>query len=115
MFDLSLFQLVFWLIVAHALCDYPLQGQFLAEAKNRNTEIGKSIWGWALTSHAFIHGGAVAYVTGSIVLGMAEVVVHAVVDFLKCERKIGFHTDQIIHLVFKLLWAIIAVNAGQAA
>ncbi len=28
-------EILFWLFVAHAVCDYPLQGDFLAKAKNQ--------------------------------------------------------------------------------
>jgi hypothetical protein len=73
--------LLFMLIAAHALCDYPLQGDFLAQAKNRNTPVGKVFWPHALFAHSMIHGGAVVLLTGSVVLGVAEAVIHAVTDF----------------------------------
>lgn len=117
MFDVSLFQLFFWLLVAHAVCDFPLQGEYLANAKNRNTELGKAfsgmLWPWHLFCHSLIHGGAVAYVTGSITLGCAEVMVHMVTDFLKTENKIGYATDQAIHVLSKLLWAVLAISMNS--
>lgn len=101
--------LLFWLIVAHALCDYPLQGDFLAQGKNRNTAVGKLFWPHCLFAHCVIHAGAIALITGSIWLGLAEGVIHALTDWLKCENRISFNTDQFIHLGCKVLWAVIAI------
>jgi hypothetical protein len=118
MFDYALFQLVFWLIVAHALADFPLQGDYLAQAKNRHTELTKklaaagsgTVWPWHLFYHAAIHGGAVAYVTGSIALGCAEMVAHTAIDLAKNEGKISYTTDQVLHIAFKLLWAGLTIS-----
>lgn len=97
------------LIVAHAVADYPLQGDFLARAKNRTAPIpGFPFW-QALTAHAVIHGGMVGIITGNIGLGLAEVAAHWITDDLKCRGKIGLNTDQAIHIVCKVAWAAIAV------
>ncbi len=98
------------LVFAHAVADYPLQGEFLARAKNRTAPIpGFPFW-QALTAHAVIHGGMVGVITGSIWLGVAEVVAHWITDDLKCRGKIDLNTDQAIHIACKFLWACIAVN-----
>ena len=111
MIDLSSFPvLLFALVFAHALADYPLQGEFLSQAKNRNTPIGKMFWLHALPAHAIIHGGFVLMLTGSVWLGIAETVIHGFTDWLKCENKISLHVDQAIHLICKLVWAIIATQ-----
>jgi hypothetical protein len=96
------------LVVAHAICDYPLQGDFLARAKNRTAPLQGVPWYQALGAHAIIHGGAVALLTGVPLLGLAEVAVHALTDDAKCTGKIGFNTDQAIHVACKLAWAILA-------
>lgn len=105
-------EMLFFLIAAHALCDYPLQGDFLATAKDRNTPIGKLFWPHALSAHAMIHGGAVALITGSVLLGMLEAILHAVTDWLKCEKHIGLNVDQAVHIVCKIVWAAAAVWWG---
>lgn len=92
------------MLAAHALCDYPLQGDFLAQAKNRHTPIGKTFWPHALTCHALIHGGAVALITGSVVLGIGETLCHWVIDWGKCENLYGIHTDQALHVGCKVGW-----------
>lgn len=96
--------LAFLLIAGHAVADYPLQGEFLATAKDRHTDLGRLFWPHALTCHALIHGGFVAVLTGSVWLGAAETVAHWCIDWLKCERRIGLNTDQALHLVCKALW-----------
>ena len=99
--------LLFLLIAGHFLADYPLQGQFLAEAKNRHTSIGKTYWLHALTAHSFIHGGMVTLLTGSVLLGLAETAVHWVTDWLKCENYIDLDMDQFIHIFSKVVWFVI--------
>lgn len=105
-------EVLFWLIVAHAVCDYPLQGDFLARAKNRHDPINKpvSFWQWALPMHSAIHAGAVAIITGSILLGAIEFVLHNIIDYAKCEKWTGFNTDQVLHLVCKVGFALIVVT-----
>jgi hypothetical protein len=98
----------FLLMVGHFLADYPLQGEFLSTAKNRNTEVGKVFWLHALTAHSMIHAGFVAVITGNLWLGLAEAIVHGITDFLKCEGKISLNTDQAIHTTCKLVWVGIA-------
>lgn len=97
--------ILFWLLVGHALCDYPLQGDFLSKAKNRAAPIPGVPWYQALGAHALIQGGAVVLVTGSIALGLAEMLLHAVIDDAKCAGKINFNQDQGLHIACKMVWA----------
>ena len=64
-------------------------------------------WYQCLLAHALIHGGAVALATGDVALGMCEVVVHAVIDYLKCSGLFGFNTDQTLHVASKILWLLL--------
>jgi hypothetical protein len=105
--------LLFFLAVAHALADYPLQGDFLANGKNRNTPIGAIFWPHALSAHALIHGGFVAAITGQVWLGIAEAVIHAATDWLKCEGKISLRVDQAIHYACKCAWAALTLYVIQ--
>jgi len=100
----------FGLIAAHALCDYPLQGDFLSKAKNRLAPIPGVPWWQALGGHAAIHGGAVALVTGVWWLGLAEAAAHFVIDDLKCAGRISFNFDQTLHLFCKVAWLAIAIQ-----
>jgi hypothetical protein len=96
------------LVAAHAVCDYPLQGDFLSKAKNRLAPIPGVPWYQAMGAHAAIHGGAVALITGVWWLGVAEAAAHFVIDDRKCAGKIGFNTDQALHAACKLIWAMLA-------
>lgn len=100
----------FWLMVSHATCDMALQNDFIAQAKNRNTALGAVYWPWVLSAHGLMHAGGVALVTGSVGLGMCEYAGHVLIDFCKCEKWIGFHVDQALHVACKLLW--LAILAG---
>ncbi len=105
--------LVFWLLVAHFVADYPLQGDTTAREKNRHarTPLQQHVpWYYWLTAHALMHGGAVALVTGSAALGAAETLAHWLIDFGKCERWFSIHVDQALHLACKALWLYLATR-----
>jgi len=99
--------LFFQFLVGHALGDFVLQRQVMATAKSRHAEIyrtaGKGFpdWYYWLGAHALVHGGAVFLISGSLLLGVVETVLHAAIDFSKCEHWIGLHIDQILHLLCK--------------
>jgi hypothetical protein len=97
------------LLAAHALADYPLQGDFLSKAKNRTAPIPGVPWQQALGAHVVIHGAAVALITGVWWLFFAEAAIHWLTDDAKCRGKIDFNTDQGIHLACKGAWLIIAL------
>jgi hypothetical protein len=63
--------LLFWLLVGHALADYPLQGQSCPTRSGP----GKTTLPWwlALTWHSLIHAGVVALLTSSMVFGLARI------------------------------------------
>lgn len=112
----------FALVIGHAIADFPLQGEFLAKAKNRHADLsdifGKipippSLWIHALTAHSLVHAGAVWLVTGSVALGVLELVIHWIIDFSKCENWTSFTTDQLLHLGCKVSYAAL-LCAGPA-
>lgn len=96
------------LVIAHAVADYPLQGDFLARAKNRFAPVPGVPWYHALVAHGAIHAGAVWLITGSPWLGLAEFAIHVVTDDRKCAGRLTYNQDQIIHIVCKVIWAVIA-------
>ncbi len=100
------FELLFALLVWHALADYPLQGDFLAKAKNRMTPLPGVPWWQALGAHSLIHAGGVAVLAGSLWLGAAEFAFHFLIDNAKCSGKIGFNTDQAMHVACKVAWVL---------
>lgn len=100
----------FALAIGHALADFPLQGEYLASCKNRhhkNSSGGKvssGVWVVCMLSHCLIHAGMVWAVTGQVVLGVAELVMHFVIDCLKCEGRLNFESDQALHYGCKLVY-----------
>ena len=96
------------LVAGHAIADYPLQGDFLAKAKNRTAPIPGFPWWQALGAHAAIHGGFVALITGIWWLFFAEAAIHWLTDDAKCRGKISLNTDQAIHIACKVVWLAVA-------
>jgi hypothetical protein len=96
-----------WMLIGHALADYPLQGDWLSKAKNHTLSLvpGEVIWPGALLSHAAIHAGAVQIATGSWVLAGCELVAHCAIDFAKCSGWLSYNRDQAAHVTCKVLWA----------
>lgn len=92
------------LAVGHFLTDYPLQGDFLAAAKNHRKPIPGVPWYQSLAAHSAIQAGMVWFVTGSLALGCAEFILHGIIDYLKCGEQISFNEDQIAHLVCKVVY-----------
>lgn len=98
-------EILAYLISAHALADYPLQGDFLAKAKNRTAPIPGVPWWQALAAHAAIHAGFVLAISGSLTCAAVELVVHALTDDAKCRGHISYNTDQAIHVMCKVVYA----------
>lgn len=84
----------------------------MARGKNRHNkpqnippgQHPQKIWPYWLTSHALIHAGAVALITGSVALGVLEFVLHSHIDFAKCENWTGIHVDQALHIACKIAY-----------
>ncbi len=92
------------LIFFHLLADYPLQGDFMARAKNPLHPLPHTPWRLILLSHATIHGGFVFLATGSLTLATLELATHHVIDEAKCRGRLTYAQDQALHLACKLLW-----------
>lgn len=95
-----------WMLIAHAVADYPLQGDWLSKAKNPTLDLvpGQTIWPLALLSHAAIHAGAVKLATGSWVLAGCEFAAHTAIDYWKCRGGLSYNGDQVLHIVCKVFW-----------
>jgi hypothetical protein len=98
---------LFWMLVAHAMADFPLQGEWLATAKNHklNPVKGQTVWPGALASHSLIHAAGVQLATGSYLLAGAEFVAHAIIDYVKCDGRLTYNQDQLAHVACKVAWA----------
>lgn len=105
---MQLLSYFFQLLVDHALADFVLQQEAMSAGKNRHNEIhgkkgsGFPAWYYWLSAHALIHGGVVYIITGSLLLGVVETLLHWLIDFSKCEGWLNFHQDQALHVGCKL-------------
>jgi hypothetical protein len=99
-------------LIGHALGDFPLQGDFLARFKNRHVpvpvdplfDVPKNVWFYCLTAHALIHAGLVWAITANPILGAIELVTHWLIDYCKGDGFTNFHTDQLLHVLCKLVY-----------
>lgn len=94
-------------VVMHALADFPLQGAYLAQQKARRTATSQGEWIVALTTHGVIQAGGVWLVSGSLGFGITELILHTLIDLCKGEGRVGFVTDQLIHLGCKLIYVVL--------
>lgn len=95
----AMLMMALMLLAGHWVADYPLQGEFLAGAKQSGP-----LRVYHLVAHAGIHGGAVALITGSVWLGLAEWSTHTVLDELKIRGRTSLAADQALHISTKALW-----------
>lgn len=99
---------LFLLFAGHALADFALQNEFVANMKSHKS--GVNWWGWVMFSHGLIHGGVVCLITGSWKLGMIETLAHCAIDYGKCDGQYGFHVDQYLHFLCKFIYFIVLVS-----
>lgn len=105
-------ELLFYLIAFHFIGDFVLQSPLMARMKNRHINRSNESpmhmpnWYYWLFAHSITHGVIVALVTGNIIFGLTETVLHGIIDFGKCEKKYNLHIDQFMHIVCKIVWSI---------
>lgn len=113
-------ELIFRMLIAHAVADFALQSTDMAKGKNRNRKPENippgqkytPCWPYWMASHSLIHGGAIYIATGSLTCGIIETVAHAAIDFAKCENWTGPHIDQFLHLLCKAAYIPIIIYGG---
>jgi|688.fasta_scaffold162156_3 hypothetical protein len=103
------YALFFAFAIAHAVADYPLQGDYLARMKCRDQAAKPYEWLIPLTAHSLIQAGGVWIVSGSPLLGAVELCLHWLIDLGKGEGKFGYVTDQGLHLACKLAYVVVLV------
>ena len=105
-FASSLKMLILMLFAGHAVADFGLQSEYVSIFNSRYRD-KPDHWFPVLWAHALIHGGIVAAISGSALLGMGEVVLHFAIDDSKAANRFGYGADQALHYSCKLLWAAI--------
>lgn len=95
------------LLVGHVLADYSFQTDFIARYKNWNNINHDVPWYHLMIAHCLVHSIFVTMITGSVILGLIECLLHFIIDVLKCAKKINIHVDQLLHVLCKIAWAIV--------
>jgi len=109
---LKFLETLFLLLMGHALADFALQSDVMAKGKNRHYDpaLYEVSWLYWMTAHSLVHGLCVAVITRNIWLGLGETVFHWYLDFLKCEKITGIHSDQLYHVLCKVMWVVILIG-----
>ncbi len=118
-----LFFLIVFFLAGHALMDFALQGDAMATCKCRkaNSPLQKAVpWYYWMSAHAILHGAMVGFIirfsdvniTPQTVAAYAalETLFHWLIDVAKCEGHTNIHADQALHILCKLVWALMLVN-----
>lgn len=116
-----LFFLIVFFLAGHALMDFALQGDAMATCKCRkaNSPLQKAVpWYYWMSAHALMHGAAVGAIVRMAEFNLLtvaayaslEALVHWLIDVLKCEGYTNIHQDQALHIIFKMVWALMLVN-----
>lgn len=107
---------LFLFVGSHFICDYVLQTDAIAVGKNRQIEEPKFgvQWYYWMAAHCYTHGVGVMAVTYvfteslwlSIYFAFKEFFAHWVIDTIKCSGRVSLHTDQVLHLTYKLFFSV---------
>jgi hypothetical protein len=106
-YGISTWEILFLLFAGHAVVDYGLSTSYVAFAKSHKRKEGEGVWPWVLLAHSLMHGGSVFLVTGNVVLGVGELLLHAATDYLKSDGKLSYGADQAIHYITKVIWVVV--------
>lgn len=108
-----MFATAYWLFIGHFVGDFALQSDSMESGKKPSSSPGL-LWVYWMSAHAAVHAAAVTLATGSTLLGTCEFVAHWIIDLLKSRDAIGFHLDQLLHLLCKAIWLAL-LSAGYGA
>ncbi len=103
-------EILFWLLVAHFIADYPLQSPEMGKYKNKRNQPSPPdskakpvrVWFAYLSAHAFVHAGLSGLVVGWQ-FGLLIGVLHWLQDYFKCEIQYSPNTDQLIHIAILVM------------
>ena len=101
---------ILWIILAHYIADYPLQGDFLAQTKGK-------YW-YSLLAHSVIYGLTIALALKLLGLftiwkAIALIISHMVIDYKKATAKnkekaltTYLYIDQALHIVINIILVV---------
>lgn len=97
------------LLAVHWFFDFPGQGQFLSDIKNKQVPVFP--WWYGLTAHSMIQAAATYGMVWmfspelAFQLALFEFIAHWLIDWIRVEKKVSAMGDQLAHLACKLLYA----------
>jgi len=101
------------LMFGHAIADFGLQSEAMAKFKNpKNKPTAPEgqkqvpVWWLWLGAHGLIHGTFVYLFTGVFSLGLMEVILHCMIDYLKIINMTNPYEDQALHIIWKVIYAV---------
>lgn len=111
---MEIITIIFWLICAHVIADYPLQTPEMGKYKNKRNQPSPPdkkakpvrVWFAYLTAHAFVHAGLSSLVVGPL-FGFIIGLFHWIQDYFKCKIQYSPNLDQLIHIVILIAVGII--------
>lgn len=99
----QLVSIAFALLAAHYFGDFVFQTEYMAIHKSPFLK-STTPFIHPLVAHVVVNGTLVWLATGSILLGLFEVVAHCIIDILKCGNAIDYNLDQLLHLWCKIIF-----------
>lgn len=108
-------KILFLLLFVHFLADFPLQGDFLSQAKSPTSNFKNIDPFLCMMIHCFIQAMFVFVVTGSPALALIEYNIHGALDIAKCANRISFRQDQLLHILSKVIYTILLTNTTICA
>ena len=97
------------LMLAMAVTDLAIQTEVMAFAKGdtKPTVVQDPPWYYFMGAHSMVNGCGVWLVTGNVYFGVAESVLHFVIDHLKCSHIISSRVDLTLHIGCRVIYAVI--------
>lgn len=108
---MSLVEMVLWVILAHYIADYPLQGDFLAQTKGK--------YFYSLLAHSIIYGLTITLCfkfIGVFAIWKTFILVlsHIIIDYKKATAMnkdkaltTYLYIDQVLHLIINFILMVI--------
>lgn len=101
------------LLAVHWFFDFPGQGQFLSDIKNKQVPVFP--WWFGLTAHSMIQAAAtfgvvwLFYPVLAFQIAVLEFALHWTIDYTRVHQRCSAMVDQYLHIACKVMYAIAIV------
>lgn len=116
--------ILFLFFIGHFIGDFTLQTEYMALGKNKYNPLPNTSWYWPMLAHNCTHGiivfgismimlslyslyPIIVIMNISMIFCLLEIVLHFVIDTIKCKKVINYNIDQFLHLFCKIIWFIL--------